>query len=97
MMGSPQRHRVHRELQVLFSFAGERPANEKPSAAARQAETNHPLPQASCFLSGRLSRPVKKRSFLRDLCASVVNILSSQQLAAFTQAIVPVLNEYLPK
>lgn len=60
-------------MQVIFSFAGDPgemvsefhraggPAKEKGSAAARRGQGV--LTEASWFLSGRLSRPVKKASF----------------------------------
>ena len=60
-------------------FALDQPCVPLPQAGASGEswvfQQKHLLPKASCFLSGRLSRPVKKTSFLCDLCASVVNIL----------------------
>lgn len=48
---------------MFFSFAGERPANEKPSTAgAAGLRKKQQLPQAGWILSGRLSRPVKNKS-----------------------------------
>jgi len=61
-------------MQVFFSFAGERPAKEKLSAAAGAGIDQHWAAAGEIFLSGRLSRPVKKITFLCDLCASAVKI-----------------------
>ena len=36
LINSPQRRGVHREKNVFFSFASERPADENPRTAARK-------------------------------------------------------------
>jgi hypothetical protein len=62
------------------------------------------LPQASCFFIAGVSAAMKKkRGSLRDLCGSAVRMLFEEvaqaeaRLTSFTQQIVPVLNEFLPK
>jgi hypothetical protein len=57
---------------VLFSFAGERPAKEKPTAAAAASLTQPSSAAGKLVFERPLSQPVKKIAFLCALSASAV-------------------------